>query len=72
MSDDLTGETNFIIVDRDRVLETTFSELRFISDFRITFGVDFMMEKAKDMGGPRLEWIELMNQEMKRKYFDYG
>lgn len=38
------GETNFISVDRDRVLETTFSELEFISDYTLTFKVDFMGE----------------------------
>ena len=27
------GETNFITIDRDKVLETTFSELEFVDDY---------------------------------------
>ena len=27
---------------------------------------------AKDLGGPRLEWIELMNKAMEKKYFEKG
>ena len=58
------GATNFITVDRDRVLETTFSELEFIDNYRLTFKVD--------QGGPRKEWIRFMNRQMKEKYFDNG
>ena len=66
------GETNYISVDRQKILDTTFSELQYIKDYRVTFEVDFMGEMARDLGGPRLEWIELVNREMKRKYFDHG
>ena len=66
------GATNFITVDRDRVLETTFSELEFIDNYRLTFKVDFMGEESVDQGGPRKEWIRLMNRQMKEKYFDNG
>lgn len=66
------GATNFITVDRDRVLETTFSELEFIDNYRLTFKVDFMGEESVDQGGPRKEWIRLMNRQIKDKYFDNG
>ena len=66
------GATNFITVDRDRVLETTFSELEFIDNYRLTFKVDFMGEESVDQGGPRKEWIRLMNRQIKGKYFDKG
>ena len=59
-------------MDRDRVLETTFSELEFIDNYRLTFKVDFMGEESVDQGGPRKEWIRLMNRQMKDKYFDNG
>ena len=66
------GETNLICVNRDDILNTTFSELKDIQDYCITFEVDFVGEIAKDLGGPRKEWIRLMNQAMKEKYFDKG
>ena len=31
-----------------------------------------MGEKAKDLGGPRKEWIRLLNLSIKEKYFDHG
>ena len=63
---------NFITIDRDKVLETTFSELEFVDDYTLTFKVDFMREESVDLGGPRREWIRLVNREMKAKYFDNG
>ena len=66
------GETTFITVDRDKVLETTLSELEFVDDYTLTFKVDFMGEVSVDLGGPRKEWIRLVNREMKAKYFDNG
>ena len=66
------GETNFIAVDRDNILETTFDELRSLEDPRITFQVEFYGEQAQDSGGPRKEWIRLCNQQTKTKYFDHG
>lgn len=53
MSDTNEGETNYVCVDRNAILTTTFSELEEIQDFRITFEVDFISEMAKDLGGPR-------------------
>ena len=66
------GETNFITVDRDNILQTTFIELKYVTNPRLTFQVDFMGEQEVDLGGPRKEWIRLMNQAMKEKYFDNG
>ena len=68
----LEGETNFIAVDRDNILETTFDELKAIQDPRITFQVEFYGEMAQDSGGPRREWIRLCNQNIKRRYFENG
>lgn len=68
----IEGEVNHITVDRDNILESTFSELEYISNYRITFEVDFMGEEAIDVGGPRKEWIRLMNHAIKEKYFDHG
>ena len=64
--------TNCIIVDRDNILDTTYQELPYIEDYCITFEIDFMGEKAKDLGGLRLEWIEVCNREQYIKYFSNG
>ena len=66
------GETNYICVDRHDLLNTSFAELASIEDFAITFEVDFMGEKAEDFGGPRKEWIRLMNAAIMEKYFAKG
>ena len=61
MTDDATileGDTNFIAVDRDNILDTTFEELKTVEDPRVTFQVDFYGEMAQDSGGPRKEWIQ--------------
>ena len=68
----IEGETNYITVDRDRILQTTFSELQYITNYRLTFQVDFMGEECVDQGGPHKDWIRLMNQAIKEKYFDQG
>lgn len=70
--DELEQSTNYICVDRQNILKTTFAEFESIEDFCLTFEVDFMGEVAKDYGGPRKEWIRLMNAAMKEKYFDTG
>ena len=36
------GETNYICVNREDILKTTFMELESITDFCMTFEVDFM------------------------------
>ena len=70
--EELQNATNYISVDRENILKTTFEELESISDFCTTFEVDFMGEIAKDYGGPRKEWIHLVNSAMKDKYFEKG
>ena len=67
---DLQGETNFITVDREKILQTTFEELKSVEDPRVTFEVQFYGEQAVDSGGPRREWIRLCNQQIRVKYFD--
>ena len=68
----IEGDTKYIIVDRANILETTISELEYITNYRLTFQVDFMGEECVDQGGPCKEWIRLMNQAIKEKYFDHG
>ena len=71
-SEILEGETNYITVDRENILKTTFEELKHVSDPRVTFEVQFYGEQAVDTGGPRKEWIRLCNQNIKDTYFDNG
>ena len=46
VDDTLEGETNFIIVDRDRILDTTIKELECIDNYMITFQIDFQGEDS--------------------------
>lgn len=71
-SEILEGETNYITVDRENILKTTFEELKHVTDPRVTFEVQFYGEQAVDTGGPRKEWIRLCNQNIKDTYFDNG
>ena len=57
-------------MDRENVFQSTFAELESITDYRVTFEVDFLGEMAKDYGGPRKEWIALVNKAIKKIYFD--
>ena len=66
------GETKYITVNREDILRGTFDELTYIHNPRNTFQVDFMGEDCIDLGGPRKEWIRLMNQYIKKKYFENG
>jgi len=34
LSQEAVGETNYISADRDRIFETTFSQLKYINDFQ--------------------------------------
>ena len=61
----LEGETNFISVDRENILQTTFEELKEIEDPSVTFEVDFYGARAQDSGGPRREWLRLCNEQVK-------
>lgn len=55
---------------RHNILETTFSELTSIESFILTFEVDSMGEKARDLGSPRKEWIRLMNNAIKNVHVE--
>ena len=72
LDDVCLGETNNITVDRENIVKTTFDELKFIKNFRLTFRVDFLAEEAVDHGGPRKEWIEMTNRELNNTYFQNG
>ena len=61
------GETNYICVDPENILQSTFAELESITDYRVTFEVDFLGEMAKDYGWSRKEWIVLVNKAIKKK-----
>ena len=43
------------MIDRDDIVKTTFDELEYIENFRLTFSIDFIAEEASDLGGPRKE-----------------
>ena len=68
----MQGGTNYISIDRLDIKKTPFTEFATRENFHITFEVDFMGEKARDLGGPRKEWIRLMNLAIKEKYFHHG
>ena len=44
MSHCSSGETNFILVNRDKLLDTAFDELKFHSNYRVTLEVQFYDE----------------------------
>ena len=71
VDDTLEGKTNYITVDIDRILETTMRELEFIDNYRITFQIYFQGEDSVDFGGPRKEWLRLVMQAIKSKYFNH-
>nr|XP_034330272.1 uncharacterized protein LOC117690353 [Crassostrea gigas] len=66
------GDTNFIIVDRNNILETGFEEVNSISNLQKTLEVQFYDETAIDQGGPRKEFLALILSAIKEKYFDKG
>ena len=66
------GKTNYICVNRDDILKTTFNELESVTDFCTTCEVDFIGEMASDLGDPRKKWIRHVNRAIKEKYFDHG
>ncbi|VDI17898.1 Hypothetical predicted protein, partial [Mytilus galloprovincialis] len=73
LSDDATtndGETNFILVDRDTLLQSAFEEIPALTDLRLTLQVQFYEEGAVDLGGPRKEFFAILMRDIKQKYFD--
>ncbi|CAC5407180.1 unnamed protein product [Mytilus coruscus] len=74
ISEELTGQTTFISVNRENIIETGFEEIESlgVSELRNTLEVSFYGEMAVDAGGPRKEFFRLMLQEIKKKYFDNG
>ena len=72
MDEFLEGDVNYMDVDRDNIIETSFDELNHFDDLSKTFQVSFYGEQAFDSGGPRKEWLRLLNREIYHKYFQYG
>jgi len=72
LSEPLDGETNFVCVDRFKVLESAMEELKYITNPRLTLEVSFYGEAAHDAGGPRKEFFRLCLKEIKEKYFANG
>eukprot|EP00794_Sanderia_malayensis_P012463 gene12462-13751_t len=70
--DNTAGETNFIMVDRNNILETGFDETMALNNKFITLEVQFYDEQAKDYGGPRKEFFLMMMREIREKYFQNG
>ncbi|KAL5013702.1 hypothetical protein ScPMuIL_007972 [Solemya velum] len=64
------GDTNFILVDRNNILETSFEEIEGLTNLRPTLEVQFYEEGAVDLGGPRKEFFGLILREIKNIYFD--
>ncbi|PFX24171.1 hypothetical protein AWC38_SpisGene11235 [Stylophora pistillata] len=68
VSIEIEGETNFILVDRENLLELGFEEISTISNFRLPLEVNFIGEAARDFGGPRKEFFRLMLIEIKNNF----
>ena len=71
-SQEMTGETNCIIVDRDNLLKTAIYEMSSITNFRLPLEVKFSGEEAEDHGGPRKEFFRLILILVKENYFNGG
>ena len=57
VSSELSGDTNYISIYRDNILETTFSELNDVKDPRITFEFQFYGEQAEDREAPEMNGL---------------
>ena len=71
-SETVEGETNFIHVDRQDILQSAFEEISSLENLRLTLEVSFYGELASDLGGPRREFFMLCLREIQSKYFDNG
>ena len=69
---EVTGETNFILVDRENLLESSFDELSNLANLRLPLEVNFIGEAAQDYGGPCKEFFRLMLIQIKERYFEGG
>ncbi|XP_052281203.1 uncharacterized protein LOC127878711 [Dreissena polymorpha] len=74
INEPLSGNTNFIIVDRVNILQTSFEELsdKTTEELGKTLEVQFYTEAAEDYGGPRKEFFRIILRAIKEKYFDSG
>lgn len=60
----LEGDTHFISVDHENILQTSFEELKEIKDPSVTSEVNFYDEQAQDSSGPRGRWLRLCGQQV--------
>ena len=51
-------------------MESTFLKLEAMQNLHITFEVDFIRDLARNLGGPRKEWIRFINIAMNDNYFN--
>lgn len=72
VSIEIEGETNFILVDRENLLESGFEKISTVSNFRLPLEVNFIGEAGRDFGGPRKEFFRLMLIEIKDNLFEGG
>lgn len=72
VSSTLSGQTTLINVNRNKLLESAFDEYKDIQDCNLlkTLEVEFLMEKAQDLGGPRREFFRLILKEIENTYFE--
>ncbi|KAK7093007.1 hypothetical protein V1264_006071 [Littorina saxatilis] len=72
MTTGLTGNTNFISIDRDSVVDSAFDALADVplKDLRLCLEVNFIGEKASDYGGPRKEFFQSVLLAIKETFFD--
>ena len=69
---ELLGDKNFILVDRENLLDTGLDEISNLVNLRLPVEVNFIGEAARDYGGPRKEFFRLMLIEIKENFFDGG
>ena len=66
------GETSFIHVDREEILQTAFEEIGCLENPRLTLEVSFYGELVSDLGCPCKEFFTLSERDTISKYFDKG
>ena len=60
LESEISGGTNFILVDRESLLETGLDEISNVVNLRLPVEVNFTGEAARDYRGPRKEFFRLM------------
>ncbi|CAC5360331.1 unnamed protein product [Mytilus coruscus] len=66
----IEGETNYVVIDRHNILESSFEEIRALENLRLTLEVQFYEESAVDLGGPRKEFFGTILRAIADNYFE--